>query len=63
MLLCCEEISQNLLLPLRFLSCWRFFSFLVVIGQKTILKYVVVIDRDPRFEFDSKVCQVLVFLA
>ena len=33
-----------------------------VYGQKTILKYVVVIDRDPRFEFESKVCQVLVFL-
>ena len=68
-LLCCEEISQNLLLALRFLPFWRFFSFLVstlvsnVYGQKAILKYVVVIDRDPRFEFESKVCQVLVFMA
>lgn len=54
---------------LRFLPFWPFFSFLVstlvsnVYGQKTILKYVVVIERDPRFEFESKVCQVLVFIA
>ena len=69
MLLCCEKIPQNLLLALGFLPFWRFFSFLVstlvsnAYGQKTILKYVVVIDRDPRFEFESKVCQLLVFIA
>ena len=45
------------------------FSFLVstlvsnIIGQKAILKYVVVMDRDSMLEFETKVCQVLVFIA
>ena len=60
---------QNLLPALRFLTIVAIFSFLVstlvsnVIGQKTILKCVVVIDRDSMLEFETKVCQVLVFIA